>query len=69
MDTNELDELIANARREIQQMPFSVPGKGEFYGECHWSRTGWAVWKMGDMQHGSYCTCRPTKNPHSTDPQ
>lgn len=30
---------------------------GEYIDRCHWSPSGWAVWKEGS------CTCRPARKP------
>lgn len=59
------EKIIREARRSIQRAKICEPGKGEYVDECHWSKTGWAIWKFGDMKHGHYCTCRPAKAPMS----
>lgn len=44
----------------------AVPVDGEFVDECHYSRTGWAIWKRAPVPTddcSSYCTCRPAKVP------
>jgi len=47
--------------REIKNAPICEPGPGEHVGECHWSRTGWGIWR-----NDGGCTCRPA-NPPAVD--
>ena len=59
----DVDAMIRRARREIQRAPICEPSQGEFVDECHWSKTGFAIWKIATEKHGNYCTCRPALAP------
>lgn len=59
------EKLIRDARRSIQRAKICEPGAGEYVDHCHWSKTGWAIWKSGDTKRGNYCTCRPANAPLS----
>jgi hypothetical protein len=61
--TKEVDAMVRRARREIHSAPICEPGPGEFVDECHWSKTGFAVWKIATEVEGNYCTCRPALSP------
>lgn len=51
------------------------PTEGEYVGVCHYSHTGWAIWKqprvMGtekaraDWSARRWCTCRPALAPEA----
>lgn len=58
-DDSDLDDedFIAEARRQFETAPICEPVGDEYVGECHWSRTGWAIWRDGG------CSCRPARRP------
>jgi hypothetical protein len=60
------NDLVREARRMIQRAPICEPGPGEFVDECHWSKTGWAIWVGAKAEHGNFCTCRPALDPVSS---
>lgn len=44
--------------RKIKRAKLREPGPDQYVDECHWSKTGWAIWN----KDGS-CTCQPAKAP------
>jgi len=40
----------------------------EYVDECHWSRSGYAIWKRVENMEPlhNYCTCRPARRPRRT---
>jgi hypothetical protein len=51
---------IERITRRLKRMKIQQPGPGEYVDQCHWSKTGWAIWRIG----GS-CSCIPAKAPPS----
>lgn len=49
---------------EIKNAAICAPGPGESIGECHYSRTGWAI-----VRRDGACTCRPANPPAQEAPR
>lgn len=52
-----LNAMARQWKREIGRAPICEPILDEYVGPCHWSRTGWAIWRDGG------CSCRPAVRP------
>ena len=44
----------------------SKPGPHQFADECHFSRTGYAIWEQ-PLVGVAFCTCRPCKKHECAD--
>lgn len=44
--------------RRIRREKITEPGPDQYVDQCHYSKTGWAVWN----KDGS-CTCKPARKP------
>lgn len=49
--------LYLQTKVQILRAPICEPIDGEYVDECHWSKTGWAIWRDG------CCSCRPALLP------
>jgi hypothetical protein len=54
--------IVRKLRREIRQAPICSPGPDEYVDYCHWSKTGWAIWKTDGG-----CSCRPAAAPQNAE--
>lgn len=57
-----MDADVARYLRQIKRKKLVTPKDGEHIGPCHFSKTGWAVWKSDRS-----CTCQPVKRPKDED--
>ena len=55
------EDFVQETIRQIESAPICEPVDGQFVDECHWSKTGWAIWNRAIT--GNYCTCRPALPP------
>jgi hypothetical protein len=47
--------------RKIKREKIREPGPDQYVDQCHYSKTGWAIWDKGGA-----CTCKPAKRPRLT---
>jgi len=48
--------------RRLNRERIRTPGPHEYVDECHWSKTGWAIWRKDGA-----CTCHPARKPALKD--
>lgn len=56
-----MDVGTARIIREIKRKRYVKPTADERVGPCHYSKSGWAVWRK--EARGASCTCLPARKP------
>jgi len=58
----DVQDIVESTVNQIKRAKIRKPaGTNEFVGPCHWSKTGWAIWRRDGNTES--CTCQPAKKP------